>query len=322
LHKDRPFLYRKPYLTIPQQIALLQRRGMTIADEDRAAEYLQRIGYYRLSAYWHPMRQRTGQNGEIVEDNFVPGTTFAEATDLYAFDSKLRLLTLDALERMEVSLRTETALTLGRRGGKSYRETRNFGRHFTKPQKTGGPTRHRLWLQRFDKRFNESKDAFVEHFRQKYPGDDMPIWIAVELLDFGPLSHLISGMTFADLQTMGKNYGDIRPRQLQSWARSMAFVRNVCAHHARLWNKPLVNAPALGATDTPDMLQHLQKAPGGNQRFYAMACVLRFLLMTVNPRTTWRDRFISHIQAFPKSPRLSLSAAGFPDNWTEERLWT
>lgn len=294
---------------------------MRVDDEAKAREYLQRIGYYRLSAYWHPMRQRSGAGNEIIEDNFVPGTTFRDATDLYAFDSRLRLITLDALERLEVSLRTEVALTLGRHGPRAYRETRYFGPRFKKPTGKSGPTRHRDWLQRFDKRFNESKDAFAEHFRKKYPGDDMPIWIAVELLDFGPLSHLISGMTYADQLLIGQDYGGIKPHPLQSWARSMAFVRNVCAHHARLWNKPLVNAPALQGDDIPVDLRHIRNAPGAETRFYAIACILRYLLQFANPRTRWKERFMAHITTFPASPRISLVAAGFPPGWQNEVLW-
>lgn len=314
-------MYQKPYKTIPQQIELLQRRGMSVDNVERASEYLQRIGYYRLSAYWYPMRQRSGPTNEIVEDNFVPGTTFKEATDLYTFDSRLRLITLDALERLEVSLRTEVALTLGRHGAKSYRETKYFGPKFNRPTGRNGPTKHKIWLQKFDTRFNESKDAFAEHFRSRYPGDDMPIWIAVELLDFGPLSHLISGMKFADLKTIGASYRDISPQQLTSWARTLSFARNVCAHHARLWNRPLVNAPSIARPDTPKELRHLMSAPGSGTRYYALAAIMRYLLIAANPRTSWKDRFVAHIDSFPISPRLDLAAAGFPPNWRDEALW-
>ncbi|MEM7732849.1 MAG: Abi family protein [Pseudomonadota bacterium] len=314
-------MYNKPYLTIPQQISLLQSRGLNIEDTDKASEYLQRIGYYRLSAYWHPMRQRSGPKSEIVEDNFVPGTTFQEVTDLYTFDSRLRLVMLDALERIEVSLRTEVALTLGRHGAKSHREPKTFDRNFNKPIRGTGPTPHRKWLQKFDDRFNRSKDAFAEHFRTKYPGDDMPIWIAVELLDFGPLSHLISGMKFADRKNIGDNYGGIHPNHLGSWSHSMSYVRNVCAHHARLWNKPMVNAPALSGPSLPPQLKHVLSTPNSQFRLYAVACVLRYMLSFANPRTKWHERFLSHIKSFPVSPRLTLSDAGFPYNWETEDLW-
>jgi abortive infection bacteriophage resistance protein len=294
---------------------------MAVEDEAKAREYLQRIGYYRLSAYWHPMRLRNPATGEVLDD-FARGTTFKEATDLYTFDSRLRLIMLDALERIEVSLRTDVALILGARDPKAHRYAHHFSTRFQKPQRPNGPTRHREWLQRLDGRFLDSKDKFAEHFRNKYPGDDMPVWIAVELLDFGPLSHLISGMTFNDRTQIGKNYGGIDPKHVQTWAQSLSFVRNVCAHHSRLWNKPLINQPSLdGMTETPPELEHIKAAPGGATRLYAICCIVQFMLRYANPRTSWRSRLLNHMDSFPASERLDLNAAGFPEDWRGHDLW-
>ena len=315
------FMYSKPYLSIPEQIQLLERRGMLIEDPAKAAEYLQRIGYYRLSAYWHPMRQRESPSG-IALDTFVPGTTFKEATDLYTFDGRLRLIMLDALERLEVSLRTEVALCLGRYHPQAHRTLNFLGRDFSSPKYRGGPSLHREWLQRLDQRANESKDQFAQHFRTKYPSEHMPVWIAVELLDFGPLSHLLSGMRNTDVAKIGANFGGLKPTFVKSWVRSLSFTRNVCAHHSRLWNKPLVNQPALAGPHIPKDLAHLQGQPDAGKRLYSIASIAQVMLRVANPRTKWRDRFVSHIGTFPSSPRVSLAAAGFPQNWTSEPLWS
>jgi abortive infection bacteriophage resistance protein len=70
--------YNKPFLGIDQQIVLLQERGMGITDPARAADYLKRIGYYRLSAYWYPFRRSSlrpdaaGKPQMVVEDDFRP----------------------------------------------------------------------------------------------------------------------------------------------------------------------------------------------------------------------------------------------------------
>ncbi|MWD27888.1 abi family protein [Aquicoccus sp. SCR17] len=294
---------------------------MLIEDEAKASEYLQRIGYYRLSAYWHPMRKRCAATGQ-VQDDFSEGTTFKEVTDLYLFDGRLRLIMLDALERLEVSLRTEVALTLGRKHPKAHRKPEYLGANFSKATTKNGPTRHRKWLQKLDDRFLNSKDQFAEHFRKKYPSDDMPVWIAVELLDFGPLSHLIAGMSFADKKAIGASYGNLDPQLISSWARSLSYVRNVCAHHSRLWNKPLVNQPSLKRRLAPEALHHVIDARSGATRFYAIACIARFMLSFANPRTSWHERLIAHVATFPDSPRVSLSAAGFPKDWSEQPLWT
>lgn len=313
-------MYSKPYLPIPDQIARLESRGMSIDNHNRASEYLQRIGYYRLSAYWHPLRKRDQVDGTVL-DQFEDGATFKEVTDLYTFDGRLRLIALDALERLEVSLRTEVALTLGRHHPQAHRDTHYVDGNFSRIPVSGKPSKHKEWLQRLDERALKSKDQFAEHFRSKYPNDHMPIWMAVELLDFGPLSHLIAGLKFADKKTICQDYPGLPPQVLSGWVRTLSFTRNVCAHHSRLWNRRLISQPKLPKAGVPAELMHLTRVPGQTSRFYAAACIMQFMLRNVNPRTQWRSRFKNHISTFPVSERLSLAAAGFPQGWDSEQLW-
>ena len=84
---------------------------MTVSDRPRAERYLSRLGYYRLSGYWYPAREvhyvadTIGVVTPKFQETFRPGTTFERAVDLYIFDKRLRMLFMDALERVEVSLR-------------------------------------------------------------------------------------------------------------------------------------------------------------------------------------------------------------------------
>lgn len=48
----RPFI--KPPTTFAEQVALLQSRGIMVADPAQAGFYLQHLNYYRLGAYWLP----------------------------------------------------------------------------------------------------------------------------------------------------------------------------------------------------------------------------------------------------------------------------
>jgi abortive infection bacteriophage resistance protein len=97
--------YYKPYLSVEEQIQLLEQRGMIMpSDRDRAANWLRRIGYYRLSGYWYPFRVR---ENEVALDAFQPKTTLERVFNLYVFDKRLRLLMLDAIERVEVGLRVD-----------------------------------------------------------------------------------------------------------------------------------------------------------------------------------------------------------------------
>ncbi len=317
--------YTKPYLTVAAQRQLLENRGMVVADAPKCEEYLRRIGYYRLSAYWFPFRQlgKANDGRFFLEDQFKAGTAFKHATDLYAFDKGLRLIILDAIERIEISVRTELALALGAIDPLAHRDPRNFNTRFSQFQPPRTHSRYQEWLQKLDEKAANSKEEFAAHFRTKYANEFMPIWIAVELLDFTPLSIALSQLKHAEQQQISASYGGISFRLIQSWIQSLCNVRNICAHHSRLWNKPLVNQPASPRAGEAPNLDHLATAPDTNKRIYAALAVMRLLLNAINPRTEWAERLKAHVATFPHdAPNISVRDAGFPDNWETLPLWS
>ena len=97
--------YQKKPTTIDQQVTLLKARGMSISDENTAKEWLEKIGYYRLSAYWLPF-EITPENVDTRSRKFKPNTSFLEVTNLYVFDQRLRLLVFEAIETVEIHIRS------------------------------------------------------------------------------------------------------------------------------------------------------------------------------------------------------------------------
>lgn len=315
--------YTKPYLPIAGQIARAKDRGMIVHDEVKAAEYLSRLGYYRLSAYWHPFRvsAELPDGTSSLQDVYLPDTSFRWTTDLYAFDKTLRLQLLDVLERVEIFVRTGIALQLGKHDPLAHRIPTLLDGKFTSINPRTNRVAHTEWLARLDEKTRTSKEEFAEHFRSKYPTSHMPIWIAVELMDFGPLSMLLSGMRPADIKAIASSCGVPRWDLFASWVRSLSVVRNVCAHHARLWNKPLVDQPRLPWTATIPQLDHLIGSPYGNRRIYAACAIARYLLLKVNPRTQWSARLKTHLDTFPTNQYISPRTMGFPDGWQDLDLW-
>lgn len=315
--------YNKPYLTVSKQRELLLSRGMAVPDPDKAEEYLQRIGYYRLSAYWYPFRKlvQLPDGAYKLGDDFKKGTEFRHATDLYAFDKGLRLLVLDAIERIEISVRTEVALTVGRYSPTAHRDLTKVDRRFATIKPPRANSMYSDWINKLNDKEANSKEEFAVHFRSKYPGEQMPVWIAVELLDFGPLSIFLSGMRYGDLQRISASYGVPSPHLVKSWIRSLAAIRNVCAHHSRLWNKPLIDQPALPRAGEIPTLDHIALAPDSNRRLYAALAIVRLLLKRINPRTKWADRLQSHMATFPDAPNVKIADLGFPADWQKLPLW-
>ena len=108
--------YDKPALSVADQVARLQQRGLQCADEARVQHYLTHIGYYRLSAYWLPFEQ-PATDGQPRDHQFQPGTNFEQVLSLYIFDRQLRLLVMEAIERIETAIRTHWAHALAMRHG-------------------------------------------------------------------------------------------------------------------------------------------------------------------------------------------------------------
>ena len=190
-----PFMaYSKPWRSVADQLAQLQARGMHIGDVAKAADYLERIGYYRLSGYWYDFRVRgepfcpldaeTGRKPKKVRierpvlDEFKPGTRFHDAVDLYVFDKKLRLLALDALERIEVALRVDLSHRLGEKDPFAYLKPELFHDNFARKLDTkNGLTRHHEWLTKHAALVMRSRETFMVHNREKY-GVPVAVWVA------------------------------------------------------------------------------------------------------------------------------------------------
>jgi abortive infection bacteriophage resistance protein len=319
---------------VPGQIKLLRQRGMTITDEGKAASYLERVGYYRLSGYWYPFRRRVpstdarGKSVLTVLDGFVPGTEFRHALDLYVFDKRLRMLMLDAIERVEIGLRVDVGLMIGARDPWAHRNPVELHPDFA--VKTNPKTNlieHQEWMAKQDRLAARSREDFVEHFRKRYESP-LPIWIAIELWDFGLLSRLVGGMRHADQETIAAKYGLPRRELLTTWLRAINHVRNICAHHGRLWNRSPSDQPKRIRVGEVPMLDHIASdapKPLSNKlapvRLYATAAAIQCFLRTINPTTTWVQRLKHHMASFPTVPATNVSHTGFPPGWEALPFW-
>lgn len=316
--------YAKPYKDIADQIALLESRGMVITDRAKATAALERIGYYRLSAYWFPFRRSEpgpksadGRSTTIYHDDYKAGASFSDALDMYVFDKKLRMLVMDAAERIEVALRVDLALLLCRRDPWAHRDPAQLHSRFANAPP---PMCHQEWLVRQDASEQRSKEEFAEHFRRKY-GGHMPLWMAIELWDFGTLSVFLSGMKDVDTSALAKKYGLPRRDLLKTWTRSINYVRNISAHHKRLWNRPIIDQPMPPRTGELAGLDHLATDQHAQRRVYAPLTAMRWMLQCVNPTSSWADRLKDHFKTFPANPHYSQRHAGFPKDWQTLPFW-
>jgi len=286
--------YTKPALTIEDQVKLIQGRGLAISDPARAVRWLNRVGYYRLSAYLLPFKTPGS-------DQFAPGATFDEVTDLYKFDAGLRLLVFQATDRVEVALRASITYHMAHALGPfGYVDPTNFAPTF----------QHAEFMRILDHEQRRSAETFVTHYRAKYTSErHLPIWMATELISFGALSKMYENLRARLRKQVAREYGISQP-VFVSWLHTLSYVRNTCAHHSRLWNRELAVKPEL---------PHVWTAEGvTNDRIYCVLLILQTLLSVVAPESKWKERLKAHIAAYPA---ISSASMKFPPDWTQQKIW-
>jgi len=297
--------YDKPPLTFDQQLNKLKQRGMAVADNADALHWLATVSYYRLSGYWYPMRQISPVGGELL-DNFRPNTTFSHVIELYEFDRELRSLALDAIERIEISIRTQMTYHFGHaHGAFGHTDNNNFHPRFD----------HQKWLCSIESEADRSRDQFIQHYRVTYRGfPRLPIWMATEVMSLGSLSFWYKGMVAADKRNVSGFY-QLHPKRLQNWLHVITYVRNVCAHHSRLWNRDLAISPGqIRETNWRPPI-----TPRNDRMFYVLL-MLRHLLKVINRIDDWHTKVnelvtpIATVEGYRK-------AMGMPVEWKTHPLW-
>lgn len=300
--------YTKPALPFEQQAQRLLDRGMIAPSKDALISCLKAVNYYRLSAYWYSFKVTDPISGA---ESFAPNTNFETVWRRYSFDRELRLLVMDAIERVEVSiLRTQMVEQFALRHGPfGYTNIRNFSPGFSQSD-------HTRLLNELEDAVNRSKEEFIGRFRGKYTNEPhLPLWIAVEVMTFGQMFTLFRNFNRTEQQSLSQQFG-LFPPVLVSWLHTLNFIRNACAHHARLWNRELPIRPYIpDARHRPEWHSPFQF---DNRRMFAVLTLLRYLLRHIDPQSDWQNRLEEIIREYPEVP---LQWMGFPQNWKDSSIW-
>jgi len=297
--------YLKGHLPLEQQAERLLDRGL-IADKDELMKRLCAVSYYRMSGYLFPFRAPQS-------DNFRPGTELRVVWGRYCFDRRLRVLLLDAIERVEVAVRTQLVYHFSQAHGA-------FG-HIDEGNFPGLKVLEYIqWREALVEETQRSKEAFKEHFFKKY-GDchqNLPVWMVSELMR--SMLTFYKGVAKAVQDQVAGNFG-MPDELLLSWLRSLYAARNICAHHSRIWNRILGYAPGLPQKNKhPDW--HLEDGHGKkliyNNRVGMVLIICHQFLKLISPTSQWQQRVQ---ELFAEYPDIPLADMGLPPDWHNHPLW-
>ena len=294
--------YTKPAKSYIDQLSHLRQMGLIVKNDKRALRYLETVGYYRLRGYMVPFFESPAIH------KFKKNTTIDNVLDLYKFDRELRILVFSAIEKIEVAVRGQLVY--------------NYSMDLNNP----------FWLDDSSLFINQkkysdtyrgikslvsrSKDVFISHFVSTYSNSVPPAWITFEVMQMGQLSVLYEILAKSPTHKKIAAYFGVTETVLISWLHSLVYIRNVSAHHARLWNKKLRIAAKMPQRTAYKWVKQTPNLTGDN--FYSAFCIITYILQTIAPKNSFVRQFKKLLR---KYKIVNISSMGFPEDWKKQPLF-
>lgn len=289
-------VFRKPPLSSSELIDLMIERGLEVADRDVAARTLFLIGYYRLQPY------SRGFEMPGTGHRYREGVSFEDLLDRYTFDRRLRLLVLDGLARIEVAYRAALSEVMSQVDGDPH--------WYLRSTLFGNASDHKILLGNVQQAVDQPHPALEEYLTRYRSPELPPSWLMVEVLSLGQLSRVFRALRkSAHKEAVAQSLG-LTAAVLENWLESFVRVRNICAHHERLWDATLPSHPMVPPEPVP---WPRPWSSDQDRTLHAVAAAVASLLHTVAPMDRWGERLVELV-----APRSEAEAMGFRAGWVTE----
>ncbi len=294
----------KPAISIQDQIALLQSRNMTFGNVADAPHFLSNISYYRLKGYWWEMQD------DKVNHHFSNGSVFEDVIDLYNFDRHFRLIVFNAIERIEIALRTKLIYHLSIAHGPEW---------YINPALFDKQKEFASFISKVYADMGRSSEEFIVKHFDNHPTEHPESWKALEVLTLGTLSKLYQNLKhqLPQKNSIAQEFGLNNQKYLVSWLLAITVVRNIIAHHGRLWNRVVINKYDWPPSTPNPLLSYI---PNNHQRrkIFPLLSAIIYMNNEISPGHHIKQELL---QLFATFPQIQLSRMGFPGNWQNEPIW-
>lgn len=294
--------FKKEVFDLEQSIKQIINHGivMNTSDKIRAKRYLRTIGYYRLSGYFPPFYTPE-------TSTFIAQTTFDDILNLYIFDRKLRLLVMDAMERIEVAVRTIISDTLAT----YYNNSHWFLDLTIFNERYNIDNLHKKIVELTGKNKPSRQNGACAHYYKTYKTPELPAcWMITETLTMGVWSSLFSGLQGSKVKQKISKQFNLNSNDLGSWLHEITLIRNNCAHHSRFWNTSYSlkcrNVPKYTHKDIP-----LRSS-------YVKFVIIQYFIKQLFHSSTWSQKLKAHLDTCPLDIETHMR---FPANWDKRAFW-
>lgn len=212
---------------------------------------------------------------------------------------------MDAIERIEVSARSQWAYQLAHQHGPHAHLDASLAMSAGRWQSN---------ILKLTKEVQRSDEVFIRHLKITYSEELPPLWAVCEVMSLGLLSRWYGNLKpMPTRRAIASIYG-LDEKVLGSWLHHLAFVRNISAHHGRLWNREFTITPLMPKGKPANLRSQFQP---GSRRLYNALVIMLHCMDIVSPGHSWRTRLISLIE----SHRVPVAGMGFPTNWEKLPIW-
>lgn len=290
--------------TIQEQIQLLKDRNMSFKNVQNAPHFLANISYYRLKGYWWEMQD------DKINHHFADNSYFEDVIMFYNFDRHFRLIVFNAIERIEIALRTKMIYHLSLSYGPEWylNETLFHNKRYFSD-----------FQNKIQVELNQSSEEFIVKHYNNHPNENPESWKALEILTMGSLSKLYQNLNhqLPEKNIIAKEFGFYNQRYLSSWLISITLIRNIIAHHGRLWNRVIINKYDWPNKSIKPILNY---KPDNYQRrkIFPILSGILYLNDFISPGNYIKKELLNLFNEFNRVP---LSKMGFPKEWKQQPIW-
>lgn len=314
--------YHNPPINVIQQIELLKEKGLIIADNEVAGHWLSHISYFRFKQYSYSFKDY-----QQAEGNYIPDTTFEMVRDLYVFDRRLKMLLFEALENIEISVKTQLSNVMSIAHGAhwytdpahflSEEDRRQIIRNARNEDDIPKVFDHGEFLRDIEDELEYPSETFLQHYKKNFEPIYPPSWMMMEIITFGTLSLMFENLKPSVEKNTVCDSFLLPKKHLVSWLHSFSFIRNKCAHHARLVYAKINFAPALPQKKSRQFLTEADHVD--NNSLYAVLCCIQYMLKICNNSSKFKINLVQLIDEFPG---INYGRLGFTPQWRNEDFWT
>ena len=278
---------------------------MKFKSEEKAPQFLSSISYYRLKGYWWDMQV------DLTKHTFKPDTYFEDIIDRYNFDRNLRIILFEAIEIIEISLRTKMI----------YHLSLSYGGLWYLDEKLANDKNiHQILLSDLKKEFTRSQEIFIKDQKRRFPHNDTDAWKILEVASMGTLSKMYKNIAhqLPEKSAIAKEMGLNLHSELSSWLESITYVRNIIAHHSRLWSRNMVKYPIERLNNPSGIWFSLQLSPVQTKKPFLIISCMVYLCNTCALNHSIKSKLL---KLFKENPSIPIYKLGFLNNWDKQPIW-